>query len=182
MKSIVIIFSTLVVGAFIYMGNQIALLNSEISRLTDIKASLTTEVRQLANKNRKLSAQRNATQQAVRHHRQRIIKRSLSKATRIIAKAGGAMIPLAGITVIAASTAEDIRDLCTDIEEARKIEEMTLQEELPSMSIQQDKTCYEDIGAGILRKGFNLMQQVNEGTKANLSEKRSASLSALSVQ
>ena len=27
------------------------------------------------------------------------------------------------------------------------------------MSIQQDKTCYEDIGAGILRKGFNLMQQ-----------------------
>jgi len=190
MKVIIVLVSILVTGAFSYLGNQIAVLNSQVSALKALKAALTTEKQKLTNKNKKLVAQQNATKQAVRDNRKRVAKRSLSRASKKIAKAGGAMIPFAGITVVAAATADDIHDLCTDIEDARKLEEMVLEEKGPPISAQQEKYCYDNIGEEITevageareaisrtfdisyeemwRQGAELMKQMDAGTEAML--------------
>lgn len=187
MKNIVVLALILVTGGLAYMGNQIATLNSQIATLTDIKAALTAKNRKLTDKNKKLVAQRNATKKAITNNRKRVAKRSLSRASKKIAKASGAMIPFAGITVIAAATADDIRDLCTDVEEAQNLEKLVLDKE-PPVSAPQRKYCYDNIGEEIAeiaenarnaisanfsityeelwRQGAELSKQLNETTEA----------------
>jgi len=57
-------------------------------------------------------------------------------------KASGAMIPFAGITVVATATADDINDLCTDIQEARDSEQ-NLFGDTSSSSVEEEKYCHE---------------------------------------
>jgi len=97
----------------------------------------------------------------MKERRRRIVKRSLSRATKKILKAGGAMIPIAGIFVVATATADDIDDLCTDIQEARELEQ-NLYGETFSISAEENRYCYESIGEEIANMAEEVRKAIEE--------------------
>jgi hypothetical protein len=128
--------------SFTYMSNKIATLNALIGTLEAGSALLST-------KNKRLVSQRNKTKRLVKSHRVGVTKRSLKRAAKKMAKAGATMLPFAGIAIVAAATADDIHDLCTDIQEARDLEQ-SLYGETVSSSKEEEKYCHEAMGEELL--------------------------------
>jgi hypothetical protein len=162
LKNLMIIALITALLSFTYIWNKIATLNALIGTLEAGSALLTT-------KNKRLLSQRNKTKRLVKKHRIGVTKRSLERAAKKMAKAGATMLPFAGMAIVAAAAADDIHDLCTDIQEARDLERELLGETVSSTS-QEDAYCQEVIDEELSRIADDVSNRIAEGF--NLSQEK----------
>ena len=92
------------------------------TRLTAESNHLRKSNDRLSKSNDKLSKRNENLKDAIKTNRKNIAQRSTKRITKKIAKASVAMIPIAGVTVVAASTIDDINDICKDIDDAIALE------------------------------------------------------------
>ena len=104
------------------MSIKIAGLSSLVEQMKYSEIALRDNNRRLAQKNDEMEKQRRKTRQLVRQHRASTVKHGVERAAKKMARAGVAMIPVVGISAVAAATADDIHDLCLDIRAARELE------------------------------------------------------------
>lgn len=162
LKTLMIIALITALLSFTYMWNKIATLNALIGTLEAGSALLSTKNKKLNAKNNQLVSQRNKTKRLVKSHRIGVTKRSLKRATKKMAKAGATMLPFAGMAVVVAATADDIDDLCSDIQDARDLERELLGETVSSTT-QEDAYCHEAIDEELSRIADEVSNQIAEG-------------------
>jgi hypothetical protein len=122
LKTLIIVALITVTVPFTYMANKIASLTSLVGALDAKNTLLNKKHKKLKTKNKQLVTQREKTRKLVKSHRRKVTKRGIKRASKKMTKAGASMVPFAGVAVIAAATADDIDDLCNDIQEARDLE------------------------------------------------------------
>lgn len=144
LKNLVFITMITITLSFTYMVNKIANLSVLVGTLEAGNALLNKNQKKLKAKNISLVSQQQKTKQLVRDHRSKVTTRSIERASKKMAKAGASMIPIAGIAIVAAATADDIQDLCSDIEDVRNLEQ-SLNGETVSAANEEQKYCHESM-------------------------------------
>lgn len=127
-KTLIILVVITTLLPFIHISNKLANLNSLIDTLQTANALLGKQQKKLKARNKHLANQRNKTKRLIKNYRWKVTQRSIKRASKKMAKAGASMIPFAGVAVIAAATADDIDDLCNDIQVAHDLEHELLGE------------------------------------------------------
>lgn len=173
LKNIVFIALITITLSFTYMVTKIVNLSALVGTLEAGNALLNKKHKKLKAQNTSLVSQQKKTKQLVKDHRSKVTTRSMKRASKKMAKASASMIPIAGIAIVAAATADDIQDLCSDIEDARNLEQR-LNGETVSASNEEEKYCHESMA--------DELALMADETRANIAKNLKISYQAMTDQ
>lgn len=143
------------------MAAKIVSLGSLVAQFELDKRVLVSSNRRLVEKNSELERQRRSTRKLLAQHRTRTVNSGIERAAKRIARAGAAMIPVVGISSLAAATASEIQDLCSDIEAVRELE-LSLYGGESSASVTANGDCHQQLVEELAEYTNGLRQQMLE--------------------
>jgi len=125
------------------LAPNIELLKAKNLDLTKRNKQLTKQNKEFSKKNTKLQTQRQTMRQKIRTRRINLSTQKLQKAGAKLISAAPKMVPFAGIPLVTASTAYDIKEYCDEVAEMERFEYALFDEPIPKHT--QDKICGVDI-------------------------------------
>ncbi len=164
MKNIIIIVLTVIAVSSISFNIK---LDMDLGKL-NLKHK--GEMSKLKKKNKTLRNQRAKTRKAISRNKSRFAKNGLKRVGKKLARAGAAMVPVAGMAIVAASTADEIHDICQDIESAVQLEVELFEQQSNVPTPEKDYYCNEQIGKELAQ----LASQYSTEMKKDLEQMRSS--------